>query len=92
MSDNGIGCRGGCGAKVVDEEAAQAAGWAFLEISKGYRCGACDRELRAANAIVGTDGQTLDALPPDSRGALPKETASTIAAPSVPRNPQGPHE
>jgi hypothetical protein len=81
-----VGCRGMCGAQVPDEDAAMKAGWSYLQITKGWRCGTCERELAAANSIVGQDEGTADTLAPHDRGALPKETASTILAPSVPRN------
>lgn len=77
-------CKGECGAKVADDEAATAAGWEYLSISGKYRCGKCTRELRAAGRMVGTEpGIFVDPLPADSRGALPKETASSISAPTV---------
>lgn len=82
-----ITCRGECGIKQPSEEAALQAGWSHLEISNGWRCGACGRLLREAGSIVGTDGVTEDRLAPDSRGALPKETASTILQPTVKRQP-----
>lgn len=78
-----ISCTDGCGATVEDEKAAGELGWAWLSIRGGYRCGPCDHALYAANKIVSTAGVTADELPADSRGALKKETASTIAAPSV---------
>lgn len=78
-----IGCRGGCGLKMADDDAASQAGWNYLEITKGWRCGTCERELRAASGIVGHGLDSGDDLAPDSRGALPKETASTITAPAV---------
>jgi hypothetical protein len=80
-----IGCRGACGAKQPDSDAAAQAGWRYLEITNGWRCGACDRDLEAASAIVGMGEDGGDPLDPTSRGALPKETASTITAPTVPR-------
>lgn len=86
MADTFIGCRGGCGAKQVDGEAAAHAGWRYLEITRGWRCAACDRALTAASGIVGRGVDAGDSLDPSDRGALPKETASTILAPSVPRN------
>lgn len=58
-------------------------GWSFLQITGGWRCGRCDGELQAASRMVGTDDQTTDTLPADSRGALPRETASGIVAPAV---------
>jgi hypothetical protein len=78
-----VKCRGGCGKSHPTDDAAMHAGWTYLWITKGYRCGDCERELRAAGSIVGTDQITSDPLPKDSRGALPKETASTIMQPSV---------
>jgi hypothetical protein len=78
-----IGCRDGCGATATDEQAAQDCAWDYLNISKAWRCPVCSRALRGAAQIVGTDGITEDTLPAASRGALPKETASSIAAPTV---------
>lgn len=77
-------CRDGCGAAVEDESGAEAAGWSYLSIRAAWRCGPCARELYAASTLVGPPAAPfVDTLPPDSRGALRKETASTIAAPSV---------
>jgi hypothetical protein len=83
MDDISIRCRGQCGAVVADDRAALQAGWSYLQITAGWRCGACERELYAASHIVGTDTVTSDALDPKSRGALPKETASSILPPTV---------
>jgi hypothetical protein len=76
-----IRCRDACGAVVHDEQQAEDSAWSLLAISNAWRCPACDRALRQAAQIVGTEGITPDTLPPASRGALPKETASTIAPP-----------
>lgn len=89
MAADSIGCRGGCDAKQADEEAAARAGWRYLEITKGWRCGACDHTLVAASTIVGSGDCSGDPLAPHDRGALARETASTILAPSVPRNGGG---
>lgn len=79
-----IRCRGLCDASVVDDEAALRAGWSYLQITAGWRCGPCGRALLAAAHFVGTDQPAaVDTLPPNSRGALPKETASTVLPPSV---------
>jgi hypothetical protein len=78
-----IRCRDACGAVVADEQEAQDSSWSWLSISKAWRCPECMRALRTAAALVGTDGVTADTLPPHSRGALPKETASSIAPPVV---------
>lgn len=86
MAENFIGCRGGCGAKQPDDDAAALAGWRYLQITKGWRCGPCDRDLVAASSLRGQGADTGDALDPQDRGALPKETASSILAPSVPRS------
>jgi len=78
-----ISCSGGCKALHLADEIDKS-GWTFLEISGRYRCGACERELHAASFIPGTEpGEFVDALPADSRGALPKETASSISPPSL---------
>lgn len=63
-----LGCSDGCGATTPDDVAAMQAGWSFLVISARWRCG---------------PGSTPDTLPADSRGALPKATAHTIAAVAV---------
>lgn len=81
-----IACRDECGARVADDESALAAGWSYQSIRGAWRCGACAYALSAAYQITGTPAPTefVDPLPPGSRGALRKETASTIAAPVVP--------
>jgi hypothetical protein len=79
-----IYCSAGCKRTVTDEEAATVAGWEQLSITMRWRCGACGRELAAASSIVGmVDAPFVDALPADSRGALPRETASSIMAAAV---------
>jgi hypothetical protein len=99
-----VRCRDRCGAAMASGEAAVQAGWEHLQISGGWRCGACAGALWRASKIVGTQEprlckqdchgsvdaceypkciQQVDALPPTSRGALPKETATTIVAPAV---------
>lgn len=78
-----ISCCDACGRTTEDEMSAQRDTWAYLFITKRYRCPACHAALRAAAGITGTAVDKGDALPPDSRGALPKETASTILLPSV---------
>jgi hypothetical protein len=79
-----IACSSGCGNKTwLNEKGEPAqAGWEYLSISARWRCGTCWRELRAASAFPGAPaGEFIDAIPPDSRGALPKETATTISPP-----------
>ena len=83
MSGQAIRCRDQCGAEVADEGAAERAGWSCLQTTGGWRCGPCAGALYRASRMRGTDGHTPDTLPPASRGALPRETASTITAPSV---------
>lgn len=79
-----LACRDECGARVADDEAALAAGWSYLSIRAAWRCGACARALIDAAQIPGESaGDFVDQLPAGSRGALRKETASTIAAPVV---------
>lgn len=73
-----INCRDGCGAETTDD----GGSFTFLAIAGGWRCGACVRKLLETSALVGVDGETTDKLDPKSRGALPKETASTISPPS----------
>lgn len=88
--EEGIGCRDSCGARVPDETAAMQAGWSYLHVTGGWRCGPCAAALRVAAGIPGPAGAPMvDPLPPNSRGALPKETASTISAPVVNKNPGG---
>lgn len=81
--DPSISCRGACGKKVADPEAAGAAGWVYLQITRGYRCPDCEEDLRKASALVGMGDGAIQDLPPDSRGALPKETASGILPPAL---------
>lgn len=85
MSDApSIRCRGQCGSALPDDEAAQRAGWSYLQITAGWRCGACERALIEAAHLTGTPGgYSPDPLPSSSRGALPRETASSILPPSV---------
>jgi hypothetical protein len=78
-----LGCYDGCGATVADDGAAMQAGWSFLVISTRWRCGPCGAALRRVVGITGGPGSTPDTLPADSRGALPKATAHTIAAVAV---------
>lgn len=83
LTQDPTACRDQCGAQVADDDAAIAAGWSCLSIAGGWRCGPCSRALALAAGVVGTPGAAfVDPLPPHSRGALPRETASTIA-PSV---------
>lgn len=80
-----MNCRDNCGREVADEDDAMQAGWTLLAVAGGYRCGTCSRTLREASFITGDlNPDFVDTLPADSRGALPKETASTIF-PSVVR-------
>jgi hypothetical protein len=77
-----IGCAVGCGRKWLADDI-EASGWDYLSISNRYRCIACTQELVAAREFVGTEGgYSIDPLPPTSRGALRKETASSITAPA----------
>jgi hypothetical protein len=76
-----IQCRDGCGALVRPDDNGDAPGWTLLAIAGGWRCGACTRALDKAARIAGLNEDSPDNLPPDSRGALPKETASTITPP-----------
>ena len=80
-----VACREGeaCGKEVASEDEAMQAGWSWLAVAGGWRCGDCVQILLQAGAIVGTGGQTEDKLDPTSRGALPKETASSITPPAV---------
>jgi hypothetical protein len=79
-----INCVDGCGTPGCQhEDEALDRVWHHLEISDRWRCADCTRALREAASLVGTDSITVDKLPADSRGALPKETASTIYPVSV---------
>jgi hypothetical protein len=84
-----IACRDGCGAKVPDglvegNPAWQNAGWSWMPITNSYRCGACEGALWRARGIDGARPTAfVDTLPPDSRGALKRETASSILPPTV---------
>lgn len=80
--DTQVRCTDECGAAVPDEEAALHAGWSRLQITGRWRCGECAGALIAARNLTGAAGETQDKLPKDSRGALKKETASTITPPS----------
>jgi hypothetical protein len=78
-----LACADACGASLPEDEISMH-GWQFLEIQRRYRCPACFRSLTAASGLPGTPARTfVDALPADSRGALRKETATTITPPSV---------
>jgi hypothetical protein len=80
-----IACIDLCGLRV---ENPVAAGWNYLEMQRRFRCGGCARLLILAREIPGTAAEEFtDPLPSTSRGALPKETASTIAAPTVKPHP-----
>lgn len=78
-----ISCRDQCGAEVEDQPAAEQAGWSWLPLTATWRCGKCAGALYRASFIRGTDGVTLDHLPKDSRGALPKATVDTISPVAV---------
>ena len=79
-----MNCRDMCGASVADQDAAMQAGWSYLHVAGGWRCGACTHTLALAARLQGTEAAyTPDPLPPHSRGALPKETASGILPPTV---------
>ena len=78
-----IPCSAGCKRQVADEDAATAASWDYLSITARWRCPTCWRELRAAQSFTGVEGQTADNLAPGDRGAIRKETASTILPASV---------
>ena len=85
-----VGCRDGCGRSYATEEEPTQQGWSWLPIVRGWRCPECRRALEAARSIEPlAAGEFLDPLPPTSRGALPKETASTIVAPTVPLTGEG---
>lgn len=72
-----------CERTTQDESTALREGWTFLSIAGGCRCPVCVSVLRKAGGIAGTTGLIEpDLLSPDSRGALPKETASTITPPA----------
>ncbi len=78
MNPEPIPCSAGCKRSEVDP---LAAGWEQLPITGWWRCGTCTRELTAASSLVGMNPEPfVDPLPADSRGALPRETASSIAA------------
>lgn len=74
-------CHDRCGREVLDVDAAMQAGWSYLSITARWRCGPCGAALRAASSMVGQGEGTVDALPPESRGALRKATADTIVIP-----------
>lgn len=65
-----IGCAGGCGLAVL-AESIESSGWARLDITGRYRCGACERALHLASTTPGAPSRDEpDTLPPASRGAL----------------------
>lgn len=78
-----VNCYDTCGASQPSEDAAMQAGWTYLSIAGKWRCGACAGALYRASSTRGHSGSTPDTLDKHSRGALPKETASTITPPSV---------
>lgn len=83
MSDDPtVRCRDRCGRSQPNEDAALQAGWSWLSIAGGWRCGPCGGALAAAARLRGPDELPRDALPPDSRGALTRETASSITPPA----------
>lgn len=78
-----ITCCGGC-KRTWPAADIEASGWELLSISTRYRCGECTRELHEVAALLGVPpGDFVDAVPPGSRGALPKETSLTILPPAV---------
>jgi hypothetical protein len=83
MTTPTLGCNDECGNVVSDEDAALQAGWSRLQITGRWRCGRCAAALIAARNMNGAAGETQDTLPKDSRGALRKETASSIAPPTL---------
>lgn len=79
-----IACNAGCGTAIADDGEAATLGWTWLMVARGYRCPACVKALAVASGLQGTPARRfVDALPADSRGALSKETASTITAVAV---------
>ena len=91
-------CRDACGNKIVEgvgpentvEQLAMRQGWSLLAIAQGWRCPKCARMLDIASKFPGTAPRTMfvDTVPAISRGALPRATFDSIAAPVVPSNPQ----
>lgn len=79
-----LSCRDGCGAtaEAASDAEAERLGWRLLAVAGGWRCGSCVGELLRAGQILGNSAPSEDVLPPTSRGALPKETASTITPPA----------
>lgn len=74
-----LNCTDACGQSADDEEAATQAGWSYLSITGRWRCPECTASLRLAAGIHGTHEQGfVDALPPNSIGALRKATAESI--------------
>jgi hypothetical protein len=66
------------------------AGWTHLQLTNGWRCGRCARELAEAGKWSGAPGDPdfRDPLPPDSIGALKRPSsdrtlAETILPPAV---------
>jgi rubredoxin len=71
MQPDPIVCAYGCNTKLPDDQAAMAAGWSYLMISRRWRCPKCDAALLAAANMPGVANQSVDPLAPDDRGGLP---------------------
>ena len=80
-----IACGDACGAELTTPVTeVDRIPWLWLPVANKYRCGACQRALQTASSIEGVEQHPfVDNVPKDSRGALPKETASTISPISV---------
>jgi hypothetical protein len=65
-----IGCAGGCGLAIFSDDL-KSSGWSYLQITKRWRCGACERELVRMSTTEGAPPRLdVDKLDPTSMGAL----------------------
>lgn len=85
-----VNCRDGCGTYVEFSDNANletaateltAAGWGWLSSVSRWRCPGCIERLNTVTAALAADPDFADKLDPRSRGALPRNTASTILPP-----------
>lgn len=69
-----VSCGDGCGtSEPMPDASTPPPGWSLGSIVARWRCGACWRALRAAQAYPGTPAAyAADPLPMDSIGALKK--------------------
>lgn len=78
-----VSCFGGCGKSYAGEDEAAKAGCLWLPVARAWRCMSCVNELLEVSKTTGRGTETIDNLSVHDRGALAKETASTIVEPRV---------